>query len=107
MPNATPARALASPEPSDVISALTTTIQDRITHPREGSYTNRLLSAGKAEMLKKVGEEAAEVIVAGAMESNERLVYETADLLYHLLVLLSSQGLTWADIEAELARRFK
>lgn len=91
---------------NDVISALTTTIQDRIIHPREGSYTNRLLAAGKAEMLKKVGEEAAEVIVAGAMEGKERLVYETADLLYHLLVLLASQGLTWADIEAELARRF-
>mgnify|MGYP001081119953 FL=1 len=92
---------------SDVISTLTTTIQDRIAHPREGSYTNRLLSAGKVEMLKKVGEEATEVVVAGALESRERLVYETADLLYHLLVLLSSQGLTWADIEAELARRFK
>jgi phosphoribosyl-ATP pyrophosphohydrolase len=92
---------------SDVISTLTTTIQDRITNPREGSYTNRLLAAGKAEMLKKVGEEATEVVVAGAMESKERLVYETADLLYHLLVLLSSQGLTWADIESELARRFK
>jgi len=97
----------ASPEVGDVISALTTTIHDRIMHPREGSYTNRLLAAGKAEMLKKVGEEATEVVVAGAIESKERLVYETADLLYHLLVLLSSQGLTWADIEAELARRFK
>lgn len=107
MANEGPAHGGGSPEPGDVLTALTTTIQDRIAHPREGSYTNRLLSAGKAEMLKKVGEEATEVVVAGAMESRDRLVYETADLLYHLLVLLSSQGLTWADIEAELARRFK
>ena len=58
-------------------------------------------------MLKKVGEEASEVLVAGALESRERLVYETADLVYHLLVLLRSQDLTWADVEAELTRRFK
>ncbi len=57
-------------------------------------------------ILKKVGEEAAEVVVAGALESDERVVSETADLVYHLLVMLASKGLTWDDVLAELARRF-
>jgi phosphoribosyl-ATP pyrophosphohydrolase len=92
---------------SQTIAALETTIRERKDHPREGSYTCRLLAAGQAEILKKVGEEATEVVVAGALESKERLVYETADLCYHLLVMLSSKGLTWADVEAELSRRFK
>lgn len=90
-----------------VIEQLTETINERMAHPTEGSYTCRLLAAGVKEMLKKVGEEASEVLVAGALESRERLVYETADLVYHLLVLLRSQDLTWADVEAELTRRFK
>ncbi len=92
---------------SQIIAALENTIRDRKEHPREDSYTCRLFAAGRPEILKKVGEEAAEVIVAGALESQDRLVYETADLVYHLLVMLSSQGLSWADIEAELSRRFK
>lgn len=90
-----------------VIEQLTTTINERMAHPSEGSYTCRLLAAGPTEMLKKVGEEASEVLVAGALESNLRLVYESADLVYHLLVLLRSRGINWDDIEAELARRFK
>lgn len=92
---------------SETIAALVATIQERKSHPREGSYTCKLLAAGEAEMLKKVGEEAAEVLVAGALESRERLIYEAADLIYHLLVLLVAQGLDWADVEAELRRRFK
>ncbi|NLV74548.1 MAG: phosphoribosyl-ATP diphosphatase [Chloroflexi bacterium] len=90
-----------------VIEQLEATIQERIAHPREGSYTCKLLAAGKVEMLKKIGEEAAEVLVAGALQPQDRLIYEGADLIYHLLVLLNSQELSWADIEAELARRFK
>lgn len=91
---------------SDTLRALQATILDRQAHPREGSYTCQLLAAGQAEILKKVGEEAAEVLVAGALESRERLVYECADLIYHLLVALASQGLTWEEVEAELRRRF-
>jgi phosphoribosyl-ATP pyrophosphohydrolase len=90
-----------------VIEQLSATIDERIAHPREGSYTCRLLAAGPIEILKKVGEEASEVLLAGALESRERLVYETADLVYHLLVLLRSQQLGWDDVETELARRFK
>lgn len=92
---------------SQVIEALTQTIQDRKLHPREGSYTCKLFAAGQGEILKKVGEEAAEVVVAGALESDERLVYETADLVYHLLVMLAARGLSWAEVEAELQRRFR
>ncbi len=89
------------------IEQLETVIDERIQHPIENSYTCKLLAAGRPEMLKKVGEEACEVLVAGALESKERLIYESADLVYHLLVLLHAQELNWADIEAELARRFK
>lgn len=91
---------------SETLHALQATIQDRQAHPREGSYTCQLLAAGQTEILKKVGEEAAEVMVAGALEGKERLVYECADLIYHLLVALVSQGLGWEEVEAELRRRF-
>lgn len=90
-----------------ILDQLEATIDDRIQHPNDTSYTCKLLAAGRPEMLKKVGEEASEVLVAGALEGKERLIYESADLVYHLLVLLHSQELGWADIEAELARRFK
>lgn len=92
---------------SETIDALVATIEDRKIHPQEHSYTCKLLAAGPAEVLRKVGEEAAEVVVAGALESRERLVYETADLFYHLLVMLAAKDLAWADVEAELRRRFK
>jgi len=92
---------------SETIDTLVATIEERKTHPREHSYTCKLLAAGPVEILKKVGEEAAEVIVAGALENEERLLYETADLFYHLLVMLASRDLAWADVEAELRRRFR
>lgn len=92
---------------SHIIATLIATIAERKAHPREGSYTCKLLAAGPAEILKKVGEEATEVVVAGALEGRERLIYETADLIYHLLVLLAAQDIPWEEVEAELARRFK
>lgn len=70
-----------------------------------GSYTVRLLDAGEDAILQKVGEEAVEVLLAAKGQGDQRLVEETADLLYHLLVLLLHRGLTPADIDAELARR--
>ncbi|MDH7485072.1 MAG: bifunctional phosphoribosyl-AMP cyclohydrolase/phosphoribosyl-ATP diphosphatase HisIE [Anaerolineae bacterium] len=81
-------------------------IQERKAHPKEGSYTCHLLAAGQPEILKKVGEEAVEAIVAAQCEGDARLVSELADLTYHILVLLAARGLSWADVEAELARRF-
>jgi phosphoribosyl-ATP pyrophosphohydrolase len=92
---------------SETIETLQAVIQDRQAHPTPESYTCKLLAAGPTRILKKVGEEAAEVLVAGALEDETRLTSETADLVYHLLVMLVSRGLTWADVEAELARRFR
>ena len=80
-------------------------IQDRQQHPQPDSYTNHLLSKGEDAILKKVGEEAMEVILAAKAQGNQRLVEEVADLFYHTLVLLASHGLTLADIDIELARR--
>ena len=90
---------------SDVLETLFATILDRQANPRPGSYTVRLLDAGEDKILKKVGEEAVEVILAAKGEGEERLISEVADLFYHLLVLLAAQGLTLADVEAELVRR--
>lgn len=92
---------------SDTLTTLQGTIVDRKEHPQDGSYTCRLFAAGDVEILKKVGEEAVEVVVAGALQDKDRMVYESADLVYHLLVALVAKGLTWQDVEAELARRFK
>jgi phosphoribosyl-ATP pyrophosphohydrolase len=80
-------------------------IEYRKANPVEGSYTNRLLDAGEDEILKKVGEESVEVILAAKVQGNQRLIEELADLAYHSLVLLSSRGLSPEDIEAELSRR--
>lgn len=80
-------------------------ILDRQANPQPGSYTNQLLNQGEDEILKKVGEEAMEVILAGKGQGKARLVSETADLFYHVLVLLASRGLALADVEAELRRR--
>lgn len=90
---------------NDFIDTLFATIQDRKAHPKAGSYTNSLFTAGEDEIVKKVGEEAVEIILAVKGQGNERVVEETADLVYHLLVMLAHCGLTWADVQAELARR--
>ena len=80
-------------------------IEDRKANPVEGSYTNRLLEAGEDEILKKIGEEAVEVILAAKAQGNQRLVEELADLVYHSLVLLAAKGLSLSDIQEELSRR--
>jgi len=80
-------------------------IQDRKTNSPSGSYTARLLAAGEDEIVKKVGEEAVEVILAVKGQGDERVIAEVADLLYHTLVLLAARGLTLAEVEAELERR--
>jgi len=88
-----------------ILPALFATILQRQACPHSDSYTARLLSAGEDEVLKKVGEEAMEVILAAKGQGDERLVSEVADLFYHLLVLLAARGLTLANVEVELARR--
>jgi phosphoribosyl-ATP pyrophosphohydrolase len=80
-------------------------IRARQADPPAGSYTARLLAAGEDEIMKKVGEEAIEVILAAKGQGDERLISEMADLYYHSLVLLAARGLTLAAVEAELASR--
>lgn len=92
---------------SDVIRDLEEMLRERALRPAAESYTARLLAAGEDEIVKKVGEEAVEIILAAKGQGNERLIEESADLVYHLLVLLLSRGLSWADVEAELAHRRK
>lgn len=90
---------------SEILENLYFTIVSRKTNPPEGSYTAKLFAAGKVDIAKKVGEEAIEVVVAAQAESDARVVSESADLIYHLLVLLAERGIEWKLVEAELDRR--
>jgi phosphoribosyl-AMP cyclohydrolase / phosphoribosyl-ATP pyrophosphohydrolase len=80
-------------------------VAERAKERPEGSYVARLLDEGPAAAARKVGEEGVEVALAGATESNERLVEEMADLWFHSYVLLAARGLDPDDVEAELRRR--
>ena len=80
-------------------------IMERKKNPKEGSYTNYLFDKGIDKILKKYGEEAAEIIIAAKNPETGELRYEIADLLYHLMVLMVMTGLDWEDITAELADR--
>lgn len=91
----------------DMLHTLYGIVAHRKTHPKEGSYTQYLFDKGVDKILKKVGEEAAETIIAAKNASKEELVYETSDLLYHLMVLLVEQGVTLEDILLELEQRHK
>lgn len=95
---------MSTPNP-DPLATLWSTLQERRDNPRPGSYTAELLKAGEDEIVKKIGEEAIEVILAAKGQGNQRLVEESADLIYHLLVLLLAKGLTWEDVLQELAAR--
>lgn len=88
-----------------ILKELFQIIEDRKADMPEGSYTAGLLEAGEDEILKKVGEEAMEVLLAAKGEGDQRLVEELADLFYHALVLLAARDLRLVDVEKELARR--
>jgi phosphoribosyl-ATP pyrophosphohydrolase len=88
-------------------SDLFSIIENRKVDMPEGSYTARLLTKGEDEILKKVGEETMEVILAAKGQGDQRLVEEIADLLYHTFVLLSARGLSIADVESELESRHR
>lgn len=81
------------------------TICERRDHPSPQSYTAQLLAAGEDEIVKKVGEEAVEVILAAKGQGDQRLLEEIADLTYHLLVLLASRRLSPQDVQAVLEQR--
>ena len=92
---------------TDFIDTLFATIQDRKSNPQPGSYTNSLFAAGEDEIVKKVGEEAEEIILAVKGQGQQRIIEETADLVYHLLVMLAAQDLTWDDVRGELEKRHR
>lgn len=91
---------------SDFLTQLAALIADRKVNPKQGSYTNELL-ADRAKAAQKVGEEAAEVLVAALAQSEARLIEEMADLIYHSLVLLQTRDVHWAEVVAELEKRHK
>ncbi|MCB9147835.1 MAG: phosphoribosyl-ATP diphosphatase [Caldilineaceae bacterium] len=91
----------------NTIQQLYETIQQRKQNPPPGSYTATLFTAGENEILKKMGEEAIEVIIAAKGEGDDRVIYELADFIYHSLVLLAQRDIAWSDIEAELSQRMK
>ncbi|MCR5581395.1 MAG: bifunctional phosphoribosyl-AMP cyclohydrolase/phosphoribosyl-ATP diphosphatase HisIE [Pseudobutyrivibrio sp.] len=80
-------------------------ILDRKEHPKEGSYTNYLFDKGLDKILKKVGEEATEIVIAAKNPDPEETKYEISDFLYHIMVLMAEKGVTWEDITSELAQR--
>ncbi|BBG24018.1 Phosphoribosyl-ATP pyrophosphatase [Sulfuracidifex tepidarius] len=89
------------------IDQLFATIKKRLKDMPEGSYTVELSRKGLGYVARKVGEEAVETVVASLYESNERLVSESCDLIYHLLVLLAVKGVELEDVYEELRRRRK
>lgn len=95
------------PELEGVLRELYSVIEERKEKRPEGSYTTYLFNSGLDKILKKVGEEATETIVAAKNTDGQRLVSETSDLLYHLLVLLVERGATLDEIARELKERRK
>lgn len=89
----------------EILDELYSVISDRKANPKEGSYTCYLFEKGQDKILKKVGEEAAEVIIASKNNNNDEIRYEVSDLVYHLLVLLVSHGIQLEEIAQELRSR--
>ena len=80
-------------------------IKNRKAQPKEGSYTNYLFDKGLDKILKKVGEEATEVVIAAKNEDPQELIYETADVLYHLLVLLAEKNIPVSYTHLDVYKR--
>ncbi len=92
-------------ESRNVLKELEKVIAGRRLHPKEGSYTNYLFEKGIDKILKKVGEEATEIVIAAKNPDPEEIRYEVADFLYHVMVLLAEKGVAWSEVEEELSRR--
>jgi phosphoribosyl-ATP pyrophosphohydrolase len=91
--------------PAFTIHDLEKRVKDRAKASAELSYTRKLLDRGVAHCAKKLGEEAVETVLAAVSEDRDRLIAESADLIYHLLVVLQARGIALADVEAALAER--
>ena len=90
---------------SETLNRLYAVVKDRQENPQEGSYTCYLFDKGLDKILKKVGEECSETIIAAKNGKNEETVYEMADLIYHLTVLMAEQNIDINDVLAELDAR--
>ncbi len=91
--------------PLRVFEDVFSVIRDRREHPKEGSYTNYLFDKGLDKILKKIGEEATEIVIAAKNPDPEEVRYEIADFLYHMMVLMAEKGIGWEEITDELANR--
>ncbi len=93
------------PAPAIDLGGLTAILRERFATRTEGSYSAYLFNQGVDKILKKIGEEATEVVIATKGESRERIVSEVSDLVFHLTALLVNEGLSWGDVGAELEKR--
>ncbi len=91
--------------PIKVFEEVFDVIKDRKIHPKEGSYTNYLFDKGIDKILKKLGEEATEIVIAAKNPNPNEIKYEISDFLYHCMVLMAEKDVTWEEICEELARR--
>ncbi len=98
-------KAYDSTNPMTIFDEVMETIIHRKENPKEGSYTNYLFDKGIDKILKKVGEEATEIIIAAKNPDTDELKYEICDFLYHMMVLMAERGVTWKEITKELAGR--
>jgi phosphoribosyl-ATP pyrophosphohydrolase/phosphoribosyl-AMP cyclohydrolase len=101
----TGARSCFTGVPPRTLDGLMNVLRERREKRPEGSYTAKLFNEGRGRIVKKIGEEATEVVIAALSESRERMVSEIADLVFHVSVLMADEGIDWAEIEAELERR--
>lgn len=91
--------------PLEVFNSVFNVILDRKVNPKEGSYTNYLFDKGIDKTLKKIGEEATEIVIAAKNPDPEEVIYEISDFLYHVMVLMAEKGISWEEVTKELARR--
>lgn len=95
----------ASENPLQVFEDVLNVIKDRKVHPKEGSYTNYLFDKGIDKILKKLGEEATEIVIAAKNPNANEVKYEMSDFLYHMMVLMVEKDVSWEEITRELANR--
>lgn len=91
--------------PLKVFESVLSVIKDRKINPKEGSYTNYLFDKGLDKILKKLGEEATEIVIAAKNPNPNEIKYEISDFLYHMMVLMVEKGISWEEITEELAKR--